>query len=74
VEKGAGINAGFEDKDYKWAGAEIVAKKRQIFDDCNMIVKVKEPQPEEYDLFHPGQILFTYLHSGNSHSNSWKNR
>lgn len=62
VEKGAGINAGFEDKDYRWAGAEIVNKKKQIFDDCEMIIKVKEPQPEEYDLFHEGQILFTYLH------------
>jgi len=62
IEKGAGINAGFEDSDYSHAGGEIISKKKQIFDDCQMIIKVKEPQPEEYNLFHENQILFTYLH------------
>jgi alanine dehydrogenase len=62
VEKGAGINAGFEDSEYAASGAEIISDKRQIFDDSDMIIKVKEPLPEEYDLFHQGQILYTYLH------------
>lgn len=62
VEKGAGSNTGFEDSEYEAAGAVIVADKKKIFDECEMIIKVKEPCPQEYDLFHEGQILYTYLH------------
>jgi alanine dehydrogenase len=62
VEKGAGVNAGFEDSEYKSAGAVIVSDKRKICDSCDMIIKVKEPLPTEYNLFHEGQILYTYLH------------
>ncbi len=62
VQEGAGTQAGFDDELYRQAGAVIVQDRKQIFDDCDMIVKVKEPQPEEYDLFHPGQLLYTYLH------------
>jgi alanine dehydrogenase len=62
VESGAGENAGFTDSEYTSVGAVLESDKRRIFDTCEMIVKVKEPQPEEYDLFHKGQILFTYLH------------
>jgi len=62
VEKGAGDNTGFPDEEYKSAGAEVIGDKRKIFDRAEMIVKVKEPQREEYDLFHENQILFTYLH------------
>jgi alanine dehydrogenase len=62
VEKGAGHSAGFEDNEYAAAGARITDDKRAIFDSCEMIIKVKEPQPEEYGLFHEGQILYTYLH------------
>lgn len=62
VEKDAGIGAGFENEDYVNAGGQIVEDKKKIFDDSEMIVKVKEPLPEEYDLFHEGQILYTYLH------------
>jgi alanine dehydrogenase len=62
VEAGAGREAGFEDPLYAAVGANVLADKRAIFDQCDMIVKVKEPLPEEYDLFHAGQILFTYLH------------
>ena len=62
VEKGAGEGAGFEDAEYVNAGAVIVADKQKLFDDSEMIVKVKEPLPEEYDFFHEGQILYTYLH------------
>lgn len=62
VEKDAGKNAGFEDCEYTKAGAVIQSNKREIFDDCDMIIKVKEPLPEEYDLLHQDQILYTYLH------------
>lgn len=62
VEEGAGIGANFKDKDYQAAGGIIVNNKQKIFDDSEMIVKVKEPLESEYDFFHDGQILFTYLH------------
>ena len=62
VETGAGANTGYLDSEYVAAGATIVDDRRKICDDCEMIVKVKEPLPAEYDLFHEGQILYTYLH------------
>lgn len=62
VEKNAGVGAGFENSDYEKVGGIIVEDKKKLFDDSEMIVKVKEPLPQEYDLFHEGQILFTYLH------------
>ena len=62
VEKGAGENTGFKDSEYIAAGATIRDDRQEIFDECGMIVKVKEPLPEEYDLFHEGLILYTYLH------------
>jgi alanine dehydrogenase len=62
VEQDAGRNAGFEDSEYAAAGAAIVADKREIFGQCEMIIKVKEPVPEEYELLRENQILYTYLH------------
>ncbi|MBN2348755.1 MAG: alanine dehydrogenase [Bacteroidales bacterium] len=62
IQKDAGEAAGFEDIAYKNAGAVVVADRKEIFDWSDMIVKVKEPIPEEYDLFHENQILYTYLH------------
>ncbi len=62
IEKGAGLGTKFEDQDYIDAGAVIESDVKKIFDDCDMIVKVKEPQPAELDMFHEGQILYTYLH------------
>lgn len=62
VEKGAGLGAGYSDEEYTAAGAKIVKKHELIFDEADMIVKVKEPMPEEYDLLREGQIVFTYLH------------
>ena len=62
VQQNAGLEAGFEDEQYISAGAKIVTDRQAIFDGCDMIVKVKEPQPEEYPLFHEGQILYTFLH------------
>jgi alanine dehydrogenase len=62
VEAGAGISAGFGNEEYRWAGAQIEPNRKRIFEECDMIVKVKEPQPEEIDHFQENQILFTYLH------------
>ena len=62
IESGAGSSAGFYDDEYEKAGAIISTDKKKIFDVSEMIVKVKEPLPEEYDLFHEDQILYTYLH------------
>jgi alanine dehydrogenase len=62
IESGSGDEAGFSDEEYERAGAKVEADKKRIFDSSDMIVKVKEPLPDEFDLFHEGQILFTYLH------------
>ncbi|SEA10815.1 alanine dehydrogenase [Selenomonas ruminantium] len=62
VETGSGLGSGFADEDYTAVGAELISDKKQLFDKSEMIVKVKEPLPSEYDLFHEGQLLFTYLH------------
>ena len=62
VETGAGAGIGASDEHYRAAGAEIVATAGQIFADCDMVVKVKEPQPGERAMLRAGQILYTYLH------------
>jgi alanine dehydrogenase len=62
VEKNAGAGAGFPDADYVQAGAEIADSHERVFAEAELIVKVKEPQPSEYALLRPGQLLFTYLH------------
>ncbi|MCW2243828.1 alanine dehydrogenase [Azospirillum canadense] len=62
VQAGAGTVIGLEDEQYAAAGAEIAADAATIFARADMIVKVKEPQPQECRLLRPGQILFTYLH------------
>jgi len=62
VETGAGAGIGAADADYETAGAEIAATAADVFASADMVVKVKEPQPAEYSLLRPGQILFTYLH------------
>src|SRR6266404_2741004 len=62
VERGAGAGAGYADADYDQAGAKLVADHAAVFAQSGLVVKVKEPQPSEYPLLRPGQILFTYLH------------
>ncbi len=62
VQKNAGVGSGFSDEHYKSAGAEIVDSPGEIFERADMIVKVKEPLPEEYPLIREGQIVFTYFH------------
>src|ERR1041384_5646500 len=62
VERSAGAGAGYPDADYDAAGAALVAEHAAVFEKADLVVKVKEPQPSEYALLRPGQILFTYLH------------
>lgn len=62
VQKGAGDEAGFPDEDYRRVGATLVDQAEDIWSEAEMIVKVKEPLPAEYELMQPGQILYTYLH------------
>ncbi len=62
IESGAGLGVKAADEDYASAGARIVAEAATIFDEAEMIVKVKEPQPSEYARLREGQILYTYLH------------
>jgi alanine dehydrogenase len=62
VETGAGAGIGADDQVYVKAGARIVPSAAEVFAAAEMIVKVKEPQPEEWRRLRQGQILFTYLH------------
>lgn len=62
VQAGAGKGSGFSDKEYRDRGCKIVQKRERVFADADMIVKVKEPLAEEYELLSEGQILYTYLH------------
>ena len=62
IEKGAGLGAGFADDAYEACGAKIVPDAAAVFDQAQMIVKVKEPQKTEWPRLKPDQILFTYLH------------
>ena len=62
VETNAGLGAGFTDQMYMDAGAIILDTPQEVFAKADMIVKVKEPEPQEYDLLREGQILYTYLH------------
>ena len=62
VEHNAGAGIGLGDDAYTAAGATIAANAGAVFAGAEMIVKVKEPQPEECKRLQPGQILFTYLH------------
>ncbi len=62
VEMGAGLGSGLLDADYTQAGAEMVESREEIFARAEMIVKVKEPLPDEFPLIRAGQIVFTYFH------------
>jgi alanine dehydrogenase len=62
VQKSAGEGSGISDDEYLAAGAAICPTAKEVFAEAQMIVKVKEPLPEEYPLLRQGQVLFTYLH------------
>lgn len=62
IESNAGKGAGFENDHYVAAGAKIAPTAEGVFSQADMIIKVKEPQPQECKLLRKGQIIFTYLH------------
>jgi alanine dehydrogenase len=62
VQKSAGLGSGISDKEYVAAGAALSATADAVFAEAEMIVKVKEPLPQEYPLLREDQVLFTYLH------------
>ena len=62
VEKGAGAGIGFDDAAYEAAGATVLARPAEVFAAAELLIKVKEPQPQEVGLLRAGQVLFTYLH------------
>ena len=62
VETCAGGGSGFNDADYLRAGAEIAGSPEDVYQRAEMVMHVKEPQPNEYPLIRPGQIVFTYFH------------
>lgn len=62
VEKGLGLGSGFADEEYVSAGAQIIDTAAEVWEKAEMVVKVKEPLPEEYPLFREDLILYTYLH------------
>jgi len=65
VEYGAGVGSGFSDNEYVNAGAQM-AEKEEVYAKCDLLYKVKEIEPIEYNMLRKGQIIFTYLHS-NAH-------
>ncbi len=62
VERSAGEGTGYPDADYEQAGAKLIDEHAALFAEGDLVVKVKEPLPEEYGLLRPGQVLFTYFH------------
>ena len=62
IQSGAGYMAGFDDADYEAAGAKIVQTAAEIYGECDVVAKVKEIEPCEFDLLREGQIIFTCIH------------
>lgn len=62
VQAGAGAGSGFSDEEYARSGARLLAKAADVWNQADMVVKVKEPLPEEYRFLREGLLLFTYLH------------
>src|SRR5262245_40270879 len=62
IQKSAGITAGFSDAEYRAAGATLAADAEKVWRTADLVLKVKEPLPAEYDLMQNGQAIFTYLH------------
>src|SRR4029450_3580883 len=61
VEAGAGASSSIADADFQGAGAQIVPDAKSVWDQADLVCKVKEPQPEEFPLMRQGQVLFNYL-------------
>ncbi len=67
VEHGAGLGSGLHDQEYADAGAELKSTPAEIFAEADLIVKVKEPQADEWPMLRRGQALFTYFHFAADH-------
>ncbi len=66
VETAAGLGSGFSDQEYRQAGARIVREAARLWERSQLVVKVKEPLPEEYCFLRPELVLLTYLHLASS--------
>jgi alanine dehydrogenase len=66
IQRGAGDGSNFADDEYAAAGAEMIDGAVDVFGRAEMVMKVKEPIDGEFELFRPGQMLFTYLHLSSS--------
>lgn len=62
IECDAGVGSGFNNNDYSVVGCNVIQDKQDLFMKSDMIIKVKEPLPEEFEYFREGQLLYTYLH------------
>jgi len=62
VEKGAGEGSSISDSDYETAGAEIVPGAEDVYNEAELILKVKEPQESEFPMLREGHVVFTFLH------------
>ncbi|MBI5892416.1 MAG: alanine dehydrogenase [Deltaproteobacteria bacterium] len=62
IEKSAGLGSGISDDEFKNAGAEIIDNAKDVFEKADMLIKVKEPLPQEYLFLKKDKILFTFLH------------
>lgn len=62
IESDAGLGAGFSNEEYEGVGAEIVSNHSGVYSQADVVIKVKEPQPEEFELLREGLVLFCYLH------------
>ncbi len=62
IEKGAGLGSGFSDESYEIMGAQIIESAKNVWNNAELLIKVKEPLESEYQYFREDLILFTYLH------------
>ena len=62
IQSGAGVGSTIPDEEYEAQGARIVPDARSVFDEAEMVLGVKEPQPQEVEMLRPDHLLFTYLH------------
>ncbi|HEX7044444.1 MAG TPA: alanine dehydrogenase [Burkholderiales bacterium] len=62
LQAGAGVPSGYRDDEYRRAGGRIVPDAAALYGEAELVLKVKEPQPAEYGLFRPEQLLFSFLH------------
>ncbi len=62
VQRGAGAGSGFTDREYAKCGASMLSEAAAVWGRADLVIKVKEPQPSEFEFLRPGLMLFTYLH------------